>query len=60
MGREDVLTARAVEGLIAEGGVIIVYEDYVLKLNSWMKKHPGGSLAIQHMVGRDATDEMKA
>jgi delta8-fatty-acid desaturase len=60
MGRDEVLTPRTVEGLIAEGGVIVIYEEHVLKLNGWMSKHPGGSLAILHMVGRDATDEMKA
>ncbi|KAK4099524.1 fatty acid/sphingolipid desaturase [Parathielavia hyrcaniae] len=54
------LTAAAVEGLIADGHTIVIFEDYVLKLDSWLSKHPGGRLAILHMVGKDATDEIKA
>jgi len=44
--------------LIADGQTIVIYEGHVLKLDSWLWKHPGGQLAIQHMVGRDATDEI--
>lgn len=60
MKRDQVLTAAAVEGLIADGHVIVIFEDFVLKLDSWLEKHPGGRLAILHMVGKDATDEIKA
>ncbi|RSM04660.1 hypothetical protein CDV31_009985 [Fusarium ambrosium] len=60
MGRDQILTARKVEGMIADGQTIVIYEDMVLKLDGWMDKHPGGRLAILHMVGRDATDEIKA
>ncbi|UPK98775.1 hypothetical protein LCI18_009710 [Fusarium solani-melongenae] len=60
MGRDQILTARKVEGMIADGHTIVIYEDMVLKLDGWMDKHPGGRLAILHMVGRDATDEIKA
>ncbi|KAK0619485.1 hypothetical protein B0T14DRAFT_430362 [Immersiella caudata] len=60
MQRGGIITARAVDDLIADGHIIVVFEDYVLKLNSWITKHPGGRLAILHMVGRDATDEIKA
>ncbi|OIW30536.1 fatty acid/sphingolipid desaturase [Coniochaeta ligniaria NRRL 30616] len=60
MDRDSILEPRAVEGMIAEGHVIVVFEDFVLNLDSWLHKHPGGRLAILHMVGRDATDEIKA
>ncbi|KXX77529.1 Delta(8)-fatty-acid desaturase [Madurella mycetomatis] len=60
MKRDSILAAAAVEGLIAEGRAIVIFEDYVLQLDSWLDKHPGGRLAILHMVGRDATDEIKA
>ncbi|KAI0191337.1 fatty acid desaturase-domain-containing protein [Astrocystis sublimbata] len=55
---ERVLSPRAVERMIADGQTIIIYEDAVLRLDSWLGKHPGGRLAIQHMIGKDATDEM--
>jgi sphingolipid 8-(E)-desaturase len=60
MDRDAIITPRAVEGMIADGGVIVIYEDYVLKLDNWLLKHPGGQLSIHHMVGKDATDEMRA
>lgn len=52
------LSPRQVEALIADGQVVVVYNGYALKLNAWLNKHPGGRLAILHMVGRDATDEI--
>jgi delta8-fatty-acid desaturase len=58
MDRKLLFSPRQVEGLIADGQTIVIYEGHVLKLDSWLWKHPGGQLAIQHMVGRDATDEI--
>ncbi|KAK3314103.1 fatty acid desaturase [Apodospora peruviana] len=58
--RDQILTPRMVEGMIAEGHTIVIFEDLILRLDSWLDKHPGGKLAILHMVGRDATDEIKA
>jgi len=51
---------REVQALIADGQLLVVYQAEVLKLDGWLDKHPGGKLAIMHMVGRDATDEMNA
>jgi sphingolipid 8-(E)-desaturase len=55
---EAVLSRRQVEGLIADGKSIIIVEQMVLKVDPWLKYHPGGAKAIMHMVGRDATDEV--
>ncbi len=60
MKRDGVITAAAVDDLIADGHIVLIFEDCVLKLDSWLDKHPGGRLAILHMVGKDATDEIKA
>ncbi|KAF6829582.1 fatty acid desaturase [Colletotrichum plurivorum] len=54
-----IITPREVEGMIADGKTIVILDDLVLRLDSWLQKHPGGRLAILHMVGRDATDEIK-
>ncbi|GAM89531.1 hypothetical protein ANO11243_075700 [Dothideomycetidae sp. 11243] len=59
MGRDDILSACDIEQRINEGQILVIYQDAVLRLDSWMKKHPGGKLVIRHMVGRDATDEIK-
>ncbi|KAH6681231.1 fatty acid desaturase [Plectosphaerella plurivora] len=53
-----VLSRRQIEGLIADGRHIIIVDGFVLKVDHWLPYHPGGDKAIQHMVGRDATDEV--
>lgn len=58
MDRDQILSPRAVESLIADGHTIVISENRVLRLDGWLDKHPGGRLAVMHMVGRDATDEI--
>lgn len=46
---------------ILAGEYIVIYNGKVLRIPpSWLDAHPGGPLAIQHFVGRDATDEVSA
>jgi hypothetical protein len=52
------LSRRQIEGLIADGKSIVIVDQTVLKVDPWLKYHPGGDKAILHMVGRDATDEV--
>lgn len=56
--RDTVLTPQAVRRMIADGHAIVVFDGLVLRLDSWLNRHPGGRLAILHMIGKDATDEM--
>lgn len=58
--RDKVLSRREIEGLIADGRSVIIVEGKVLKVDAWMPFHPGGDIAIKHMIGRDATDEVNA
>ena len=58
MDRNKPFSRREVEALIADGHVIVIREGRVLQLDGWLNKHPGGRLAVLHMVGRDATDEI--
>jgi delta8-fatty-acid desaturase len=53
-----VYSRREVEAIIATGRSIVIVDDKVLKVDAWMPYHPGGDKAIQHMIGRDATDEV--
>jgi sphingolipid 8-(E)-desaturase len=55
-----VLSRRKIETLIAEGRLIFILDQYVIKADAWAPYHPGGDKAIRHMVGRDATDEVTA
>lgn len=52
------ISRREIEALIFEGRHIIIVDQYVLKVDPWVKYHPGGDKAIKHMIGRDATDEV--
>lgn len=58
--KESILSRRQIEGMIADGRSIIILNGKVLKVDAWLKYHPGGDKSIMHMVGRDATDEVNA
>lgn len=54
------LSRSDIEALIAQGRHIFLLDGNVIRADPWLKYHPGGPKAIEHMVGRDATDEVKA
>jgi delta8-fatty-acid desaturase len=56
--KAKVFTRGEIEALIASGRSIVIVDDKVLKVDAWIPYHPGGDKAIQHMIGRDATDEV--
>ncbi|KAL1958512.1 hypothetical protein VTO42DRAFT_4376 [Malbranchea cinnamomea] len=58
--KDRIISRREIEGQIAEGKHIVIFEGRVLKIDAWLDFHPGGDKAIKHMVGRDATDEINA
>lgn len=58
--RDNILSRRHIEGLIADGRKIVILDGQVLKADAWLPFHPGGEKAILHMVGRDGTDEIRA
>lgn len=58
--KDTVLSRRWIEGQIAQGKHVIIFEGRVLRVDSWIPFHPGGDKSIKHMVGRDGTDEINA
>src|SRR5258708_105819 len=58
--RESTISRDHVESLVAEGRKVVIVDGRVLKVDAWLPYHPGGDKAILHMVGRDATNEVKA
>lgn len=58
MSQQNTISAQTVEELIAQGEPVVIHEGYALNISKWIDSHPGGRLAILHMVGRDATDEI--
>lgn len=56
-----VWTREAIAQRILKGETLIIYQGHLLKIpQKWLDSHPGGSLALLHFVGRDATDEIQA
>lgn len=54
------LSRADIESMVASGKTIIIVDGHALKVDAWLKYHPGGEIAILHLVGRDATDEVDA
>ncbi|KAJ3509680.1 hypothetical protein NMY22_g16212 [Coprinellus aureogranulatus] len=55
------ISRAAVVDAVLNGDTLIVYRDHLLRItDNWLDAHPGGSLALLHFVGRDATDEIEA
>ncbi|EJD04084.1 delta 8-sphingoloid desaturase protein [Fomitiporia mediterranea MF3/22] len=54
-------TREEIAARILAGEALFIYRSRVVRVTpSWLKRHPGGELAILHFVGRDATDEVDA
>lgn len=54
-------TREQVATRILSGETLVILGDKVIRVpDSWLSAHPGGSLAILHFVGRNATDEVEA
>lgn len=53
-----VLDRAQIKALIAQGQLIVISDNLVLRLDQWIDRHPGGRLPILHMVGKDATDQI--
>lgn len=46
---------------VLKGEYLVIYRGQLIRISpSWLEDHPGGSIAILHFVGRDASDEIEA
>ena len=46
---------------ILKGENLVIYRNQLIRISpNWLEEHPGGSIAILHFVGRDASDEIEA
>jgi sphingolipid 8-(E)-desaturase len=60
MGK-PIWTREQVAARILAGETLFILGNKVIRVpQSWLDAHPGGSLAILHFVGRNATDEVDA
>ncbi|CAF3353946.1 unnamed protein product [Rotaria sp. Silwood1] len=46
--------------IVKDDDLLIIYQNKVYRLNTWIKYHRGGELAILHMIGKDAANEINA
>ncbi|TFK41230.1 delta 8-sphingoloid desaturase protein [Crucibulum laeve] len=61
MGATTLWSRDTVAKRILAGDHLIIYRDHLLRIpQKWLEAHPGGTLALLHFVGRDATDEIEA
>ncbi|KAK9472624.1 fatty acid desaturase-domain-containing protein [Dipodascopsis tothii] len=60
MAKDNVLSRAAIEQLIHDEHIIVIVDNAVLRLDSWIERHPGGDKVLRHVIGRDATDEFNA
>ncbi len=61
MGRTTVWSREQVASRILLGDTLIIFHGQLLNIpKSWLDAHPGGTLALLHFIGRDATDEIEA
>jgi delta8-fatty-acid desaturase len=58
MNRNKLFSVQEVKDRILKGQTIVISEGRVLRLDGWLDRHPGGRLAVMHMVGRDASNEI--
>jgi delta8-fatty-acid desaturase len=56
--RLRILSPADIQRQITDGELIVVHEGYVLNVGAFIDQHPGGRLAMLHMIGRDASDEI--
>ncbi|KAI0695151.1 fatty acid desaturase-domain-containing protein [Cytidiella melzeri] len=57
----QIWTREQVGARILAGETLVVLGDKLIRVpDSWLNSHPGGTLAILHFVGRDASDEVEA
>ncbi|KAF5313204.1 hypothetical protein D9619_003494 [Psilocybe cf. subviscida] len=62
MPQQDTIWSREeVARRILAGDTLIIYNGHLLNISQgWLDAHPGGTLALLHFIGRDATDEIDA
>ncbi|KAI9318752.1 fatty acid desaturase-domain-containing protein [Dichotomocladium elegans] len=55
-----VFTLQDVEQRVKQGEAVFIFENKVYRVDRFLSKHPGGELAIRHVLGKDVTDEIRS
>jgi delta8-fatty-acid desaturase len=54
--RERIWTQQELDKELLNGRKIIQFEDGLYDMTYWINQHPGGKLAVERVLGKDATD----
>ena len=49
------ITKAELNEMIAEGRKLVLIDEYVVDVEEFMHKHPGGRFALEHNIGRDVS-----
>lgn len=52
---ETYINEEAFANRIENGEKLVLVEDYIVNIEPFMSKHPGGEFALRHNVGKDVT-----
>ncbi|KAI7870982.1 delta-6-fatty acid desaturase [Spinellus fusiger] len=57
--KERVIPQEEFQKRVEQGEALFIYDAQVYNVSGFMKHHPGGEMAIRHVLGKDATDEIR-
>lgn len=52
LGKKKYTRKQIAERIIDHGDLLVIHSNKIYRLNAWIKHHPGGEMAILHMVGK--------
>ncbi|KAI8057284.1 delta-6 fatty acid desaturase [Syncephalis plumigaleata] len=54
--RNRTWSRKELDEAVHAGRAVFIYKNNVYDMTRWLPNHPGGELAVQRLIGRDATD----
>ncbi|RKP08861.1 fatty acid desaturase-domain-containing protein [Thamnocephalis sphaerospora] len=57
--RDRIWTREELDQQINAGRKLVLFENGVYDMTRWIRHHPGGELAVDRLLGKDATDVMR-
>jgi delta8-fatty-acid desaturase len=54
--RHRIWSQKELNDAMQAGRAVFIYKSNVYDMTRWLPNHPGGELAVQRLIGRDATD----
>lgn len=55
MGRSDTIELESFNTRIRNGEMLVILDDMVLNIDTYVSNHPGGEKVLQQNIGRDVS-----